>query len=34
MTMGVAMRVEIMVQIGVVAMTMGEMSAQRRTPSR
>ncbi len=34
MAMGVAMRMEIMVQIGVVAVTMGVMSAQRRTPSR
>jgi hypothetical protein len=34
MAMGVAVRMEIMVQIGVIAVTMGLMSAQRRTPSR
>ncbi len=34
MTVGIAMRMGIMAVVGVVAMTMGVMSAQRRTPSR
>ncbi len=34
MAMGVAMRVDVVAVVGVVAMTMGVMSAQRRTPIR